>query len=848
MIPRRVQLRNFLSYRECTVDLTGLHLAVLCGRNGDGKSALLDAMTWALWGAARGRLDDDLIHQSELEMLVEFEFEVNGDQFAVIRKRTRGRTATLDFLQLAPDGHRISLTGGTMRETQAEIIRRVRMDFDTFVNSAFIAQGRANEFTRKIASERKEVFRKVLGLERFELLALAAAERRRDCAARLSAIGRENEDLRAEVARIPEVELQLAAAIERRQELDPDIAAAEEEVAELRQASASYARLQGEAASQEQRLSGTRKGVADAEAAILSIEKDRAATRELLKHREAISARYEELGRARAAEHDAAERQAAAAEAERALQAASRAVAEERARIETSLAERRREHEIAEAAAAALPALGVAEAELVSARSALADLDEGIEAARALEGELRSRAAALRAEADGCKKQAQEMKDKEAQLEGVATCPVCRQPLSPGDLEHVRGEYASQRRALGDRYHKTRAQAEQAATDADVHGGNVTRLQQERQARETTLRNQERDLLARLSAARKAAETLPAIIAAIGEAEAFLAEGSFAAGARQGMQAATAALEAAGYDEAAHQRLRAAIRELADAEGAYRDFAMASERASALETALERERATLEERKVLLDQAQVELDSARAALEAATDVTPRLESAEARLAVLRNELQECVRAQGRLEQARDQLVLTRARIETQADEIRALKDEESVQGELASAFGKNGVQAMLIDQSLPRLEQIANEMLDRMTGGRIQVSLHTQRQTQKGSIVETLDIRISDDLGGRDYEMYSGGEAFRVDFALRIALARLLAERAGAALPTLIIDEGFGTQDQDGIDRLVEAINSIADQFQLILVVTHIEELKGRFDRRIDVTKDPSRGSVATII
>ncbi len=440
------------------------------------------------------------------------------------------------------------------------------------------------------------------------------------------------------------------------------------------------------------------------------------------------------------------------------------------------------------------------------------------------------------------------MKDKEAQLEGVATCPVCRQPLSPGDLEHVRGEYASQRRALGDRYHKTRAQAEQAATDADVHGGNVTRLQQERQARETTLRNQERDLLARLSAARKAAETLPAIIAAIGEAEALLAEGSFAAGARQGMQAATAALEAAGYDEAAHQRLRAAIRELADAEGAYRDLAMASERASALETALERERATLEERKVLLDQAQVELDSARAALEAATDVTPRLESAEAGLAVLRNELQECVRAQGRLEQARDQLVLTRARIETQADEIRALKDEESVQGELASAFGKNGVQAMLIDQSLPRLEQIANEMLDRMTGGRIQVSLHTQRQTQKGSIVETLDIRISDDLGGRDYEMYSGGEAFRVDFALRIALARLLAERAGAALPTLIIDEGFGTQDQDGIDRLVEAINSIADQFQLILVVTHIEELKGRFDRRIDVTKDPSLGSVATII
>jgi len=126
--------------------------------------------------------------------------------------------------------------------------------------------------------------------------------------------------------------------------------------------------------------------------------------------------------------------------------------------------------------------------------------------------------------------------------------------------------------------------------------------------------------------------------------------------------------------------------------------------------------------------------------------------------------------------------------------------------------------------------------------------LHTQRQNQKGNVVETLDIRISDDLGGRDYEMYSGGEAFRVDFALRIALAKLLAERAGASLPTLIIDEGFGTQDQEGIDSLVEAINSIADQFRLILVVTHIEELKGRFDRRIEVTKDHARGSVATVV
>ena len=62
------------------------------------------------------------------------------------------------------------------------------------------------------------------------------------------------------------------------------------------------------------------------------------------------------------------------------------------------------------------------------------------------------------------------------------------------------------------------------------------------------------------------------------------------------------------------------------------------------------------------------------------------------------------------------------------------------------------------------------------------------------------------------------------------------APRRGA-LPTLIIDEGFGTQDADGIEKLKEAINSVQDDFQKILVITHIDELKDAFPTRIDVVK-----------
>jgi len=124
-----------------------------------------------------------------------------------------------------------------------------------------------------------------------------------------------------------------------------------------------------------------------------------------------------------------------------------------------------------------------------------------------------------------------------------------------------------------------------------------------------------------------------------------------------------------------------------------------------------------------------------------------------------------------------------------------------------------------------------------MTDNRMHVKIETQRQTKKGDLLETLDINISDELGTRNYEMFSGGEAFRIDFAIRIALSKLLAGRAGAPLPTLTIDEGFGTQDSGGIEKLKEAINSIQDDFDKILVITHIEELKDAFPARINVTK-----------
>ncbi len=84
-----------------------------------------------------------------------------------------------------------------------------------------------------------------------------------------------------------------------------------------------------------------------------------------------------------------------------------------------------------------------------------------------------------------------------------------------------------------------------------------------------------------------------------------------------------------------------------------------------------------------------------------------------------------------------------------------------------------------------------------------------------------------------------------MNFAIRIALSQLLARRAGAQLQTLIIDEGFGSQDSQGREKLVQAINAIQDDFRRILVVTHLDELKDAFPARIDVVKTPDGSQIS---
>ena len=222
------------------------------------------------------------------------------------------------------------------------------------------------------------------------------------------------------------------------------------------------------------------------------------------------------------------------------------------------------------------------------------------------------------------------------------------------------------------------------------------------------------------------------------------------------------------------------------------------------------------------------------------DPTARISAIEQQIGRRRQQLDQHLGSLGRLLQQQQNLEAMQVQLVAQKEQMQVAKRQYRVYQELGQAFGKNGIQALMIENVLPQLEAETNQILSRLSANQLHVQFITQRAAaskKATKLIDTLDILIADARGTRAYETYSGGEAFRINFAIRLALARLLSQRAGTALQMLIIDEGFGTQDAEGCDRLIAAINAIASDFACILTVTHMPHLKEAFQARIEVSK-----------
>jgi DNA repair protein SbcC/Rad50 len=453
--------------------------------------------------------------------------------------------------------------------------------------------------------------------------------------------------------------------------------------------------------------------------------------------------------------------------------------------------------------------------------------------------EIAERGGALRVENDRLKVEGQGIRDKSAMLTQAetASCPLCRQPLDEGHRSEMLAAFAAEREGLAARFQANQTEMKALADRKSKLEAEDADLVRELRARDARQRQAAQAETA-VSDGQVAAEELHQVDEKLATLDKRLAAADYAHADQEKLARLQTELAQSGYDSATHQAVRMRLETLEPFDARYqRQLLPAIDGIEAARAQVDALVAQQERRTV--EQAE---DEARAdTLAAALTGLPSLQNELARAtAEVEQALTEERRARQEEGAALQQLNVLSSLAERRADltsSLTVINEEISIYNQLREAFGKKGLQAMIIESAIPEVETEANRLLGRMSEGRMSLRLETQREKVTGGVAETLDIIISDELGGRAYEMFSGGETFRANLALRIAISKLLARRAGAQLQTLIIDEGFGTQDAQGRALLVEAINSIQHDFERVIVITHIEELKDLFPARIDVIK-----------
>ena len=852
MIPIKLNLSGFLSYRDpVEIDFSTFTLACISGSNGAGKSSMLDAITWALFGQARTR-DDAVINLQSETAEVSFIFEYESNRYRVTRAKTNNKTTMLEFHIRGANDRWKPLTERTMRATEARIVEILRLDYETFINASFFLQGKADQFTQQRPADRKRILGSILGLEVWENYRKATVAQRKVL---------ENEIIELD-GRLQEINSELAEEDQRRTRLEEveanvktistALSAQTDLVQGMKQTIAALDERRQMVGKLAEKADQTRTELDDLTVRQKLRQDEKDAFAELMERADQIVAQYQEWQETRAALAQWDETAQRFHQQNLRRQQPQTEIDTERARLETerdSLLARANEIENSEKDRINLQeTCKLLEAETIQFQKAIQERDElNRKRQQVLQEQANAKAEnpLLKGEMDALKKRIEQLEKTEG-----ATCPLCGQPLDPDDRLRLIEELNLEGTQKGDQYRTNQALLTSVTEQVEELTLAIAEYDESEQKLREATRTLDQTTNQITVLDQEKTQWLETGAPKLAEIETKLKQGDYALEARKTLAEIDGELKEIGYDAASHDAVRDKELNLRHSE----DDQRLLDNARATLAPLERELKEIDEQaakiRKRLEKEEQEYQQAAEQLSMAESDAPDLLMAERKMLELQEqqnrERMELGAAQQKVE------VLTTQKIRKK--ELEAEREKTSNQvveyKVLERAFSKNGVPAMLIEQSLPQIETKANEILERLSGGSMHISFITQQEykdTKRDDLRETLDIQIGDSSGTRDYEMYSGGEAFRINFAIRLALSEVLAQRAGARLQMLVIDEGFGSQDETGRQRLVEAINTVKADFEKILVITHIEELKEAFPTRLEVTKGP-RGSMVEMI
>ncbi len=849
MIPVQLKLSGFLSYRDpVTVDFTTFELACISGANGAGKSSLLDAITWSLFGKAR-QDTEGLINAAADTAEVALTFQYEENTYKVIRSLPRGKTGLLEF-QIKEGERWRPLTEKSKAETQKRIISILRLDYETFINASFFLQGKADQFSQQKSSDRKRILGSILGLEIWETYRERTAQRRKEIENEITKIDGRLEEIEQELSEdaarkqhLKELQKQLAGLTAARMAQDKIMESLLQIAANIKE----QKKLVETHANQLERLRQQKNNHADR---LTARTEERNRQLDLIKHARDLEKAYLAWQAARATVEQFEQVANQFREYEKRRQPLVDEINIEKARLEQELTSLtlREEH-----FSQKLIEIEAISSDLTAAKEALTAVEEQMNEIKQQKlrlEEINEALTSLNAENALLKQQMNPLRERRDALKDLQECPLCGQPLTEEHLSHVLTTLEQEGKPLGDKYRanvETISQLDAEKKQVQFQPALLQQAEAEQKLRlkkctelETTLQANQKEI----------AEWQKTGLPRLKEVKQLLEEKSFAANTQQKLKEIDAELVKLGYNPVEHENARQA--ELAG-RAVEADY-VASQSAKAALVPIEDEisnlKKQLKELEKELDQQETQYAQSAAMLAKLEEEQPNLEEAEKTQRDLREQENQLMNEVGQAQQRVNVLTSRREQKLTYTVEREERARQVNRHKTLERAFSKDGIPAILIEQALPEIELKANELLDRLSNGNMSVRFITQatyKDKKRDDLKETLDIQISDSAGTRDYDMFSGGEAFRANFAIRLALSELLARRAGARLQTLVIDEGFGTQDPQGRQRLIEAINMVKADFEKILIITHLEELKEAFPNRIEVEKTPNGSTVRVL-
>jgi len=860
LIPVKLALKNFLSYGEDVppLDFTQFHIACLSGNNGQGKSALLDAITWAAWGEGRKasqekKADNSLLRIGQKNMQVEFVFDLEGDRYRIIRTFSlvkKSYRSGLEFQVFSQeDNEYISLTCPSIRKTQEKINKTLRIDYQTFINSAFILQGRIDEFSRKSARERKEILSEILSLSRYDELANLAKSHLREInniimtkESRLEYIYQETANLDFYKEKIKELSENCKSISQKIKTEGVKVSKLKEDINILKHKSEQYAELEDRIEQQRQEIARGQKQIELRKKEIIDCEK-------IISQKEKVLNDFKNYQKFNAENNEFSRKLQKIRKIEEEKVLTERKIENERADLEVKIRNKKDRYKDLENRAE----------QGIKNRTKVLELEKKMEEIKLLEEQnekIRQKGSELNIEINSIKGQIERLekdnKDNQEKLRLLrenpeGECPLCEAKLNAERKQKIEDNIDKEMSLNLKQIEKAKKEAQESSKQKDELA---------EKWRETNQRLKDKDSWQQeLSKAhfgyeesKQAAKLMVGLQEQVKKLEKTIQERRYALEELKRLKEFEGQIKNIGYDEARHRLLNRKIEELSNAPLEKAKLEEAEKKIDSLRDGLSELQKNYQQKELDLKDLEKKKEKIRIELKELPSLKEKLVQGEQVLNSDQTLKDKILEERGGYQSKFDQCIKLGKEKKEIGKELEKRKKEQNIYEKLIVAFGKNGIQALIIENTLPEIEEEANDLLAKLTNNSTQISIESLRDLKSGGIKETLDIKISDELGIRDYELYSGGEAFRIDFSLRIALSKLLTRRAGTKLRTLVMDEGFGTQDEEGIDNLVQSIQSISEDFDKILVITHLESLKDVFPVRIEVTKLPEIGSRFEII